>query len=169
MLRVTPDRKYQRDGGPGIASCARVIREWSALPAEDLPRLVQWVAFNCLIGNEDAHAKNLAFLYGEQGLRLAPYYDLVTTLAYPDLERSLAMKVGTTWDIRNVQRSDWRRLAAATDLGWDPVRAIVHEMLSAVTTRIDEVVELCSRRYDNPDAFVRIADVIKRQAQRVGY
>ncbi|WP_409335766.1 HipA domain-containing protein [Halomonas sp. PAMB 3232] len=32
-------------------------------PAKDLQRLIGWLFFNLLIGSNDSHAKNLAFLY----------------------------------------------------------------------------------------------------------
>jgi serine/threonine-protein kinase HipA len=122
ILRVDPERKYEFDGGPGLRQCARVVRRHGALPAADLERLARWVAFNYLIGNEDAHAKNLAFLYRDEGLALTPHYDLVSTLVYPGLQRRLAMKIGGATDIRNVQRKDWRRFATALGLPASQVR-----------------------------------------------
>lgn len=48
--------------------------------------LYRWVVFNTLIGNDDAHLKNLSFhVEGgerETTLRLAPHYDLLCTAAY---------------------------------------------------------------------------------------
>ena len=42
--------------------------------------LLDWEVFNALIGNADAHAKNLPLLCDRDGrLRLAPLYDLVPT------------------------------------------------------------------------------------------
>lgn len=48
--------------------------------------LYRWVVFNTLIGNDDAHLKNLSFHVegSERGttLRLAPHYDLLCTSVY---------------------------------------------------------------------------------------
>lgn len=48
--------------------------------------LYRWVVFNTLIGNDDAHLKNVSFHVegSERGttLRLAPHYDLLCTSAY---------------------------------------------------------------------------------------
>jgi serine/threonine-protein kinase HipA len=132
VLGVEPERKYEADGGPGLKKCATVIRRYSSLPAEDLMRFVRWVGFNYLIGNEDAHAKNLAVLYLPEGLRLAPHYDLVSTAVYPDLDRRLAMKVGGAWDVRSIQRKDWLRFAGAVDVPWEQVRVVLLELASQV-------------------------------------
>lgn len=45
-------------------------------------RLFHWAVFNALIGNGDAHLKNLSFLVDEAGVELAPHYDLVSTASY---------------------------------------------------------------------------------------
>jgi serine/threonine-protein kinase HipA len=50
--------------------------------------LLRWAIFNFLIGNADAHAKNLAMIFTDRGPRLAPFYDLICTQVYPDLLRS---------------------------------------------------------------------------------
>jgi serine/threonine-protein kinase HipA len=41
--------------------------------------IAAWVLFNLLTGNGDAHLKNLSFHIDAPGIRLAPFYDLVST------------------------------------------------------------------------------------------
>ncbi len=50
--------------------------------------LINWMLFNLLIGNSDAHGKNISFFIDEKGMRIAPFYDLVNTI-YPDLAMSI--------------------------------------------------------------------------------
>ncbi len=64
VLGVLPEMKYEQEGGPGFADCFRLVQEWSAEPILDSLNLLKWALFNFLIGNADAHAKNLSFLYG---------------------------------------------------------------------------------------------------------
>lgn len=45
-------------------------------------RLYQWLVFNALVGNSDAHLKNLSFLVSENGIELAPHYDLLSVACY---------------------------------------------------------------------------------------
>lgn len=44
--------------------------------------LFRWSVFNVLIGNADAHLKNLSFFSRPGGYDLAPFYDLVSTVVY---------------------------------------------------------------------------------------
>ena len=167
ILSVEPGSKYENDGGPGLKACAEVLRRSSALPAEDLKRLTQWTAFNYLVGNEDAHAKNLALLYRTDGLHLTPFYDLVSTAVYPSLERRLAMKIGRATDLRNVQRSDWNRFATALRLPWPQVRAWLLEISDILGRVLRTTVEACRRRFGGSDVYAAIEAIVTEQSRRL--
>ena len=51
-------------------------------PAVARSRLYGWLVFNVLVGNSDAHLKNLSFLVSHEGVQLAPFYDLLSVAAY---------------------------------------------------------------------------------------
>ncbi|TAJ46449.1 MAG: type II toxin-antitoxin system HipA family toxin [Herbiconiux sp.] len=84
-LSVPPDKKYQhRDGGPGLAVIAGLIR---SLPLERDRReagraFYQAFVFNVVAGCTDAHAKNYSLMLDGESVRLAPLYDLVTSAPY---------------------------------------------------------------------------------------
>ena len=44
--------------------------------------LLRWALFNALLGNNDAHLKNLSFFVGARGIELTPHYDLLSTSVY---------------------------------------------------------------------------------------
>lgn len=109
-MGISPELKYQSDGGPGIEDILQLIRSYSSLPILDTEAFLQCIIFDFLIGNCDAHAKNFSFLYGyrsKESVRLAPFYDLVSTTVYPALSRNLAMKIGNAKKIDRVVREDF--------------------------------------------------------------
>jgi serine/threonine-protein kinase HipA len=163
VLRFGPELKYETDGGPSLKKCAAVVRRHSALPAEDLMGLVRWVGFNYLIGNEDAHAKNLALLYLPDGLRLAPHYDLVSTEVYPNLERRMAMKIGRAWDVRNVHRTDWRRFADHVDLPWQRVRTTLLELSARLSPAVPVALAITRDLFGRSPIYEEISHVVGRQ------
>ena len=165
ILTVEPLSKYENEGGPGLGACAEILRRHSALPADDLKRLTQWTAFNYLIGNEDAHAKNLALLYRADGLHLTPFYDLVSTEVYPLLERRLAMKIGRATDIRNVQRSDWQRFAAVLRLPWPLVRSWLLEVSDTLTRALPGTVDHCHRTFGDSEVHAAIGAIVDGQSR----
>ncbi len=62
--------------------------------ADDFLEYLKRVAFSVLCGNADAHLKNWALFYPD-GLhaRLTPLYDVVATVAYPSIQRNLALRL----------------------------------------------------------------------------
>ena len=55
-------------------------------------RFLQLIVFNFLIGNADAHAKNLSILHADNGIKLAPFYDLVSTeIEDENLSKTISM------------------------------------------------------------------------------
>lgn len=80
--RRPPSRKHQEDGGPSWREVAGVVRQVSP---GDLDALFAYMTVHVLTANGDGHAKNLALLHAAPGqLRLAPLYDLLSTLPYGD-------------------------------------------------------------------------------------
>lgn len=55
--------KYERAGGPSLRQAAELLDTYSPDPQAELDRLARIVAFTVLIGNADAHGKNLALLH----------------------------------------------------------------------------------------------------------
>lgn len=89
-----PAQKYQSRGGPAYGEVAQVLRRHSADPLEDLAILARWAFLNLMLGNNDAHAKNLSLLYTNRGIRLAPIYDVLSTHVYPHIDRHFALDLG---------------------------------------------------------------------------
>lgn len=111
QLAGTPSLiKYENDGGPGLVRCRELMQQ-EGTPAKDLQRLIAWFFFNLLIGNNDSHAKNLAILYTDQGPRLAPFYDLMSTTLYSGLSRRFAFRIAGEDRPGSIERSHLEALA----------------------------------------------------------
>jgi serine/threonine-protein kinase HipA len=116
-LGVVPAVKYENEGGPGVADCARTIRRHSAAPARDLIAFLDALLFNFLIGNNDAHAKNYSLLLdGPNAIRLAPLYDLLCTAAIEGTSRKLAMRYGGEKRPEYIRRRHIDQLAMTLDV-----------------------------------------------------
>ena len=113
-LGVPSAFKYQAEGGPGVSDAIALLRDAAAAPAIELQRFWDALAFNWLIGNCDAHGKNFSLLYDADAgsATLAPLYDLVSTIVYPDIVTRLAMSIDGATQIADVNRRAWSELAS---------------------------------------------------------
>ena len=157
---VVSQRKYQVEGGPGLKQCFALLRAVSAVPVLDLGALFDAVVFNLIIGNNDAHAKNFALLHSEDGsTRLAPLYDLVSTVHYPNLAVEMAMRIGRQRISDQVGPTDLERLAGDAELAAPLVRRRASELADIVLARIDDV--------DRPNAVLGACGRTGAQARTV--
>jgi len=138
-LGFPPERKYQAEGGPMLSDCISLLRDWSTAPVLDIPSFINCLIFNVLIGNADAHGKNYSLLYSGGERRLSPYYDLVSTLAWPDLSKNLAMKIGGCESVNAFTIGDWKKMAKKTGLGWPMMRERMAESCHSVLNELGEV------------------------------
>ncbi len=62
---------------------------------DEVRRMYQYIVFNCLIGNGDAHLKNFALQYTPdmQQIFVSPPFDITHTLIYETLDNKMALKL----------------------------------------------------------------------------
>jgi serine/threonine-protein kinase HipA len=143
-LNIVPEMKYQKEGGPSLKKCFELLREVSSAPVIDLARLLDAVIYSYLIGNNDAHGKNFSLLYhhvgtANQEIRLAPLYDAISTVYYPELSNEMAMKIGNEYKSERVAPRDFDRLADEAGLAKPLVRRRVPELAENVLAAISKV------------------------------
>ena len=143
-LGIVPENKYQSEGGPSLKQCFDLVRATSVTPVIDLQALLDAVIFNWLIGNHDAHGKNFSLLYrGEtaSGLqtRLAPFYDLVSTVYYPELSTKMAMKLGGEYASERVTPKNFERMAEEAGLAKPMIKRRVVELAEACLSSLPSV------------------------------
>ena len=137
-LGFPPERKYQQEGGPLLRDCIALLRDWSTTPVLDIRDFLDGLIFNVLIGNADAHGKNYSMLYQGGERRLAPFYDLVCTLAWPELSKTPAMKIGHCDSIDAITPAHWQMMAQETRLGWPMIRERMAELCSNTVAALRE-------------------------------
>jgi serine/threonine-protein kinase HipA len=140
-LGIPSHRKYASEGGPIFPDCFALLRRAATRPAREILKLLNAAIFNLIIGNADAHVKNFSLLHsgGNGGgvITLAPLYDLLSTILYPNLHVKLAMKIGGKAILEDIEPRHWERFAADAQLGAPFVRRRVGQLSNAVLAAID--------------------------------
>lgn len=127
-LGVVPEMKYQNEGGPDLAQCFDLVRRAPRPSAPQVLRLLDYVIFNALIGNHEAHAKNFALLYAGKVPVLAPLYDALSTAVYPGLTPKMAMELGSNYRFSEVQARHWDQFAEGAGLSRAQTRKRILEL-----------------------------------------
>jgi len=166
-LGIPPEFKYETEGGPTLAACFNLVRHASIRSGKDMLSLLNWVIYNYLTGNSDAHGKNISLLLLPEGPVLAPFYDLISTRIYAHygLASGLAMKIGGIGDPDSLRKRDWEQFAE--EVGIKP--RLVLSRIAELAKRIeDSRLQLFNGSFApyKSDALYRLMEFIGGQAER---
>ena len=118
-LGIPASEKYEKDGGSYLSKMFGILRDYSSSPIEDQLKLWDICVFNFLIGNTDNHIKNLSLLYGKdlKTIRLAPAYDIVSTMIYESSTENMALSIGGDYSIQKITEESFEKEATKDGLG----------------------------------------------------
>jgi serine/threonine-protein kinase HipA len=143
-LAISPTRKYESDGGPGLTDIASLLARHSSDAELDVARFLDAMILNWLIAGTDGHAKNYSLLHAPGPvLRLAPLYDVISALPYPQAAHGthrLAMAVGGERAVSRIAAAHWRTVARAVGVSPELMLARVRELAAMMPDAIDRVV-----------------------------
>lgn len=166
-LGVPPDMKYEKEGGPGLRACFELLRDNSLQPLQDILSLFDWVLFNYLIGNADAHAKNISLILADEAPRLAPFYDLMSTAVYPDLTEKLAMNIGGENRPNWVIERKWRQFAEEVGVGFKLIRSKILDMSTSLPDTATMVARDFQQHHGTCEIIESILAVIGQRSRKI--
>lgn len=152
-LGILSNNKYQNDGGPSIADIYTLIKAQTTIPLLETRAFLQYMLFNFIIGNCDAHGKNYSLIFQNNTVKLTPIYDTVCTLAYPNLTQKLSMKIGKHYEIQKVNQADFEMLG--NQIGLKPKTIL--DTFNGLVEKIDKAFDIIK---DDP-ALKKHGDILK--------
>ncbi len=166
-LGIPPEFKYETEGGPSLAACFNLLRNASIRSGKDVLSLLNWVIFNYLIGNSDAHGKNTSLLLLPEGPMLAPFYDLLSTRIYAHfgLAEGLAMKIGGENDPGAIQKKHWELFAEEVGIKPRLVLTRVTDLAQKIEAARLQLFKGAFASY-KCDALYRLMEFMGEQAEK---
>jgi serine/threonine-protein kinase HipA len=148
-LSVSPARKYQSDGGPGMKEIIELLKG-SDEPSKDIATFMRAAIVFWLIGATDAHAKNFSLFLNPGGrFNLTPLYDVLS--AQPSLDAKqiqpkafkLAMSVGKSrhHTVNEILPRHFLQTADLAGVGHALVLNIFNDLGATFETRFRDVVK----------------------------
>jgi serine/threonine-protein kinase HipA len=148
-----------------LLDVADVIRNFG--DPREVTSLLRRTTFNTAVGNADAHAKNFSILHepGAPAIRLAPLYDVLSTIALEltsstgqpvRADTHLGQRVGGQADIRKVTAANLIDEAVSWGLRRRTASAVVTETLDQVLAAISTT-----------PGDTRVLAAIREQAERI--
>ncbi|MET0120441.1 MAG: HipA domain-containing protein [Candidatus Thiodiazotropha sp. 6PLUC9] len=176
-LNLSVNHKYERNFGSG-RDVANIrdgvsletlfsIASLTQFEASTRMTMIRWTILQYLIGNNDAHGKNISFLVEPGGLRLAPVYDLVSVCVYPDIEHELAMAIGDEFDFTKIRAFDWADMAERCGIDRRLLVREMNRMVKALRTQLPKLLAQPDYATDEQRTLQDISDLILKQARQL--
>ena len=166
-LGIVPERKYAAEGGPTFKTGFDLLRRATAVPAVAVLAFLDAAIFNLIVGNADAHGKNFSLLYQSAGVSLSPFYDLLSTVAYPDLSPNLAMKIARRATLEEIGQVTWTAFAEDIGLPASFVRRRVRELSDAVRNQVTSLPDSAALTGLDASVLRSYAALIGSRAERL--
>lgn len=117
-LGFPPSFKYERNFGnqrdvkearQGVSfpRLNKLSNKYAQIPIVMKMKMIDWTIINLILGNSDAHGKNISFFVDRKGLSLTPFYDIVNIFLFSEkYETTFAMAIDDEFDINKLAAFD---------------------------------------------------------------
>lgn len=144
LLSLDRTYKYQQATFENLRKIIQLCRN----KAQTRQAIYRWLVFNTLVGNNDAHLKNLSFFARPDGISLTPHYDLLSTAVYARDHSWMDMEL--SWPLEGVRRFGDLTREAMLEMGREigvlgTVGAkLLDEQLRHIGRQAEELIEAAS-------------------------
>jgi serine/threonine-protein kinase HipA len=159
---IMSSKKYESDGGPTFASNYNLVKDTSVAPIPDLNQLLMWLWFNLAIGNNDCHSKNLAFIQTPQGLRLSPFYDLLSTSIYKEISPRFSYGIGKQMLWYKLSKKNFAMQTKEIGISETALKNIASKLLKKIDLHLDTSVHEFDSRFSN----LKTAKIIEKEIKK---
>ena len=172
-LGIAASNKYEKNNEGYLKCLFDVLRAHSTDPMTDTLKLWDICVFNYLIGNTDNHIKNISLIYGEdlKSVRLAPAYDIVSTMIYKGSTEKMALCINGSCNINEITRESFEKAASQVGIGVKMAMKRFDVMVSGFVDAIDWAKdELKKQGFDQVDQICEMImekGGIKKELQRL--
>lgn len=141
LLSIPHTYKYKNSNVEALNSLINKTR------AQGQTRLsmFKWACFNAIVGNGDAHLKNLSFFIEKEVVTLAPHYDLLSTAIYEDagkhMDHELSQPMGEAKCLADLTRHDVLAFASDLNVPLKLAEAELDKLLKRITSHATTLIE----------------------------
>lgn len=167
-LGITSVQKYQDEGRdkPSLQHLVEVLNASGAGDLRTLGEIADRVVAYGLLTNCDAHAKNWSLLLLGSRVELAPVYDVVPSALWPDVDTTLALRVGDCSLLEDLtaedMREEWKRWRLGQRALMPRLDRIHGAIEPAVQAATDDVVTMGGKESVAAEIAVLVASRTRR-------
>lgn len=170
-LGVSPARKYQSDGGPGIIDVLELLNGAIDPHADRLTFMRVQIVF-WLLAAIDGHAKNFSIFITPGGYRLTPLYDVMSAapyLQFPVQKIKLAMAVGEKkyYRLQQIQLRHFYQTGQKAGLSKQDIDDIFSSLAARTENALSEAANLAADAGMPESAYEQILKGVRNRVKMI--
>ena len=152
-------------GEPHWKTVYEILRQHSSEPDEACDEFTRLLACSWLLGHADLHLGNLGFVHEKNQVRLAPAYDVSSSVG-TRFDKTLVLGIAGQRRPDRVGARQWREHAASCDLDVERVFAVVSEVAELLPAAFEQARTLAATK-DEDRQPLQVAKRCDRVARHI--
>ena len=165
-MGINPNNKYEKEGGPGFQDCVELIKQSCSVPALEIDKLIRWSLFNLMVHNADAHGKNLSLIFRGRTTELTPFYDLVCTRNYENLDRKMAMTYSGKDDPAQIHKQHLIEFANQIGVSTGLVADALPKLQQDLSAAIPKAAATFAKLYGESPILERLPMIVQKRMNK---
>lgn len=140
LLNLAHSMKYSNSNATSLQTLAESTR----MVGVTRLTLFKWAVFNALVGNGDAHLKNLSFFITSGDVVLTPHYDFLSTMIYAQvgnhMHEKLSQPMGNATTFGELTQADVMAFANALNIPGNLAKRELQQLLAKVPVQAEKLL-----------------------------
>jgi len=141
------------------------IMSEASVPLLFKEQIINFSMMNLILGNSDAHGKNISFFVDEKGLSVAPFYDLVNVTMYDGVyEQDMAMAIDDEFEFIGLSRYDFAEFLSIHKISSSQYFSDFKKLTQKISVALNTFDFIDDKLIDEEKAFIEEykLNIIKR-------
>lgn len=159
-LGMPKSKKYEDEGGISLQEFIAAAGELCEDQIRVRLDLINWMIFNYLIGNADAHAKNFSFMISKEKFEPAKLYDLLCIEIY-HMDNRLSSAIGGEYQAGFVEGAHWDAQSLLCGIRPDLTRQRIKSLAKKVENAALQLIQSTEFLESEKEFLEGVVDIIK--------
>ena len=91
---------------------------------------------------------------------MAPFYDLISTMAYPELDQKFAMSIGDTFRFDRIKEHSWKQFAMDMNIRVERLYSLMEETHKSVLSSVEPLTAGHEKLYGTSPIYENLSSIV---------
>ena len=98
---------------------------------------------------------------------LAPFYDLISTMVYPELDKKFAMSIGNTFRFDRIKEHSWKQFAMDVNIRVERLYSLMEAIHKPILSALDSLLARHEQLYGRSSVYETLSGIVMNGLNRI--